>query len=99
MNLRLASTLVLTLMVLVMVGLVVSPMLQAGEEETEDTWAPLRPLIGEWAGTGAGGRSQIEAQYGFALGGEFLEVSHRAMFSSDEKNPEGEIHEDTGFIS
>lgn len=99
MNRSSTLTLVLTLMVLAMVGFMVSPAALAEEKEVEDTWAPLRPLVGEWTGTGAGGRSHVEAQYGFTLGGKLLEVSHRAVFSPDEKNPDGEIHEDTGFIS
>jgi hypothetical protein len=80
--------------------LIVSPglvMAQAGQEE--DIWTPLRPLIGEWEGTGAGGKSQVEAKYAFALGESFMEAWHKAVFAPDEKNPEGEVHEDRGFIS
>jgi hypothetical protein len=85
---------------LVLIVMLVLPALVMAQTEGEaDVWAPLRPLVGEWQGSGAGGRSQVEARYDFVLGGKFLEVRHRAVFAPDEKNPEGEVHEDWGLIS
>jgi hypothetical protein len=71
----------------------------AQTEEKEDVWAPLRPMIGEWHGTGADGQSEIEAKYGFVLGDNYIEVWHRSVFQPSEGRPDGEVHEDKGFIS
>jgi hypothetical protein len=86
-----------TMMFLVLVMTPVLVMAQADQEE--DIWAPLRPLVGEWEGTGAAGKSQVEAKYTFVLKETFVEAWHRAVFVPDEKNPEGEVHEDRGFMS
>jgi hypothetical protein len=81
--------------------LVLPGLLLAQADEEEDVWAPLRPVIGEWAGTGSGpgGESKIEAGYQFALGDNYIEAWHRSVFEPSEMNPEGEVHEDRGFIS
>jgi hypothetical protein len=84
-------------MLVVILALPALVMAQTGEEA--DVWAPLRPLVGEWEGSGAGGGSQVEARYNFVLGEKFLEARHRAVFAPDEKNPQGEVHEDWGLIS
>jgi len=71
----------------------------AQTEEERDVWAPLHPLIGEWQGTGAEGKSKVEARYQFVLADKYVEVWHRSVFEPTERNPEGEVHEDKGFIS
>jgi hypothetical protein len=64
-------------------------------------WDPLRYFLGTWTGIGAGqpGSSAVERQYEFVLGGRFIEVSNKATYAPQDKNPKGELHEDRGFIS
>lgn len=70
------------------------------EEET-DRWAPFRPLLGEWEGTGSGlpgeGTEQMDCE--FVLEGKFLRIRNRSVYGPQEKSPKGQVHEDWGFIS
>jgi hypothetical protein len=63
--------------------------------------AALAKLEGEWHGTGEGepGTSTVERSYRWVLGGRFLEVRNRSTYAPQPKNPKGEQHEDTGFVS
>lgn len=74
---------------------------QTDDAAEEDSWAPFRFFLGQWQGTGEGtsGASTSEAGYRLVLNQQFIEVRHRAVFEPQERNPEGEIHEDAGFIS
>ncbi|HUX06549.1 MAG TPA: VOC family protein [Acidobacteriota bacterium] len=67
----------------------------------EDIWQPFRPLVGEWSGAGEGmsGHSEVTTRIEFDLGGRFIKLSTTAVFAPQEKNPDGEVHEDVGFIS
>ncbi len=73
----------------------------AQDTKKEDVWEPLRPFIGQWAGTGSGnsGTSTVETKFGFVFNETYLQVTTKAVFEPQEKNPEGEIHEDLGYIS
>jgi hypothetical protein len=75
--------------------------LLAQAEEENDIWKPLKPLLGEWEGTGGVGsvQSRIQAKYNFIMNGTYMEVWHRSVFPPQEGHREGEIHEDKGFIS
>lgn len=67
----------------------------------KDVWQPLRFLEGKWEGQGDGasGTSVLSQEYQFILNGKFLEMRTRAIFEPQEKNPEGEVHEDFGVFS
>lgn len=73
----------------------------AQSEAEEDIWAPFEFFVGRWVGTGQGksGTSHIEAEFKYILNRQFLQVSHRSVFEPTERNPEGEVHEDLGYIS
>jgi hypothetical protein len=64
-------------------------------------WTPFNFFIGEWQGSGQGkpGTSRVERRYEFVLNGKFLFVQNKSIYEPQEKNPEGEVHEDWGFIS
>jgi hypothetical protein len=66
-----------------------------------DIWAPLRVLVGRWEGESKGvpGAGKAERTYAFALTDRFIQVNHRSVYPVQEKNPQGETHEDVGFIS
>jgi hypothetical protein len=64
-------------------------------------WRPFNFFIGVWKGSGQGqpGHSRVERKYEFILNGKFLFVQSKSVYDPQEKNPEGEIHEDWGVIS
>lgn len=67
----------------------------------DDVWEPLRFFLGAWTGTGKGqaGISQVERKYQFVLNGKFIQARNKSVYQPQEKNPQGEIHEDWGFFS
>ena len=77
--------------------------LLVGAQETKkpDVWIPLKFFIGTWKGTGKGkpGVSQVERQYQTILNGKYVQIKHKSVYAPQEKNPQGETHEDIGFFS
>ncbi len=90
---RIMRLLALILMLPIAVG--------AQAEQKVDFWEPLRFLEGSWEGQGDGmsGKSEVTQVYDFLLNGQFLQMRTRSVFEPQEKNPEGEIHEDMGVFS
>ena len=66
-----------------------------------DHWKALRFFLGSWTGTGTGkvGDSRVERTYEFVLGEQFIRLTDRSVYDPQEKNPEGEVHEEIGFFS
>lgn len=66
-----------------------------------DPWERFRYFLGSWKGAGSGkpGESQVEREYQFILNEQFIQISDRAVYEPQERNPEGEVHEEIGFIS
>lgn len=64
-------------------------------------WTPFNFFNGSWHGIGVGksGTSQVERTYQFILNGKFLQVKNKSTYPPQEKNPQGEVHEDMGVIS
>lgn len=87
---------VLILMLLTIPGIAISQ-----TDATADVWQPLRFLEGTWQGRGEGmsGQSTVTQEYEFVLGGKFLRMQTKAIFEPQEKNPDGEIHEDFAMFS
>lgn len=73
----------------------------ASQNENTDTWKTLNFLEGVWVGQGEGmsGISTVTQEYRFILNEKFLQMTTKSEFKPQEKNPEGEIHEDIGFFS
>ena len=65
-----------------------------------DPFKPVRQLVGQWEGDSQGqpGVGKMEREYIFVLKERFLRVSNKAIYSPQQKNPKGEVHEDLGFI-
>jgi hypothetical protein len=64
-------------------------------------WTPFNFFIGVWQGSGQGqpGTSRVEHRYEVILNKKFLFVQSKSVYEPQEKNPNGEIHEDWGLIS
>jgi hypothetical protein len=65
-----------------------------------DPLKPLRLFIGKWEGDSQGqpGVGKMDREYAFVLKNRFLQVSNKAVYAPQEKNPKGETHEDLGFF-
>jgi hypothetical protein len=70
------------------------------QSDQPDPLKPLRPFIGKWEGDSKGqpGVGKMEREYGFVLRNRFVQVSNKAVYPPQEKNPKGETHEDLGFF-
>src|SRR5688572_14750175 len=64
-------------------------------------WTPFNFFVGIWQGSGEGrpGISHIERTYEFILNNRFLFVKSQSIYEPQEKNPNGEIHQDWGLFS
>jgi len=85
-----------------LITLLLLPCLVVAQEESKpDPFEPIRFFVGEWEGheTGAAGVGQGTRSYEFVIKDKFLHVKNRSEFPPQEKNPEGEVHEDWGFFS
>lgn len=63
--------------------------------------APLARFVGSWRGEGAGepGQSIVTRTYAPVLGGRFLQVRNTSLYAPQPANPNGESHEDVGYVS
>lgn len=80
-----------------------APVQQSGPNKQSDQADPLKPLrlfIGKWEGDSQGqpGVGKMEREYAFVLRNRFVQVSNKAVYAPQEKNPKGETHEDLGFF-
>ncbi len=91
---------VLSLMVLT-TAIAPPEMSAQGASAPADVWAPFRFFVGSWAGQGEGspGMGKGAQTFEFILRGTFLHVRNKAVFDPQDKNPQGEVHEDWGVFS
>ena len=75
--------------------------LSAQQIPHDSLWGPLKYFIGSWKGTGEGemGMGDYERTYQWALNGNFIQVRNRAAYPPQAKSPQGEIHEDVGYLN
>jgi hypothetical protein len=64
-------------------------------------WEPLYFLLGKWEGIGSGqpGSGQYIRSYELILNDRFIYGRNKSTYPPQDNNPEGEVHEDWGFIS
>ena len=81
--------------------LVLSPGVVAQSAQQVDVWEPLKFFVGSWEGTAKGqaGDGKVEREYQFVLKGKYLYAKNKSTYLQQEKNPEGEVHEDWGLFS
>ena len=67
----------------------------------DSLWAPMRYFIGSWHGVGESesGTAVCERNYQWALNGNFVQVRSKSAYAPQEKSPQGEIHEEIGYIN
>ncbi len=85
-----------------LIALLCFPSLIFAQSSVHDSvWLPMNVFIGEWHGTGGGepGTGEYRRSYKFILNNRFIEVRNRSSYPPTEKNPNGEVHEDIGYIS
>jgi hypothetical protein len=70
------------------------------QTDQSDPLKPLRLFLGKWGGDSQGqpGIGKMEREYAFVLKNRFVQVSNKAVYPPQEKNPKGETHEDLGFF-
>ena len=71
------------------------------QAKAPDPWQPVRGLLGSWEGDAKGepGSGKCEREYRLTLKDKFILVTSKSTYPPQEKNPKGEVHEDTGFVS
>ncbi len=71
------------------------------EIDSEKYWNFLGNLVGTWTSniSGKAGKGKGTSVYSRVLQSNYIKVENRAEFPSQEKNPNGEIHEDWGYFS
>ena len=71
------------------------------QAKAADPWLPVRSLLGSWEGDAKGepGTGRCEREYHLTLKDKFIQVTNKSTYPPQEKNPKGEVHEDTGFVS
>ena len=64
-------------------------------------WRPFNFFIGVWQGTGWGkpGISRVERKYELVLNEKFIFVQSKSVYEPRQNHPNGEVHEDWGFLS
>ncbi len=82
-------------------ALLLIPMLLTAQESDFNSLGYLDYFVGNWESevTGKAGLGKGIREYEFIMGDNFLFVKNKATFEPQEKNPEGEIHEDWGLFS
>jgi hypothetical protein len=70
------------------------------QPDQPDPLKPLRRFVGKWEGDSQGepGVGKMEREYALVLRDRFIQVSNKAVYPPQKKNPKGENHEDLGFF-
>lgn len=71
------------------------------DHDRPEHWRAFEYFVGSWEGVGdgLGGQSTVTKTYRFVLAENFLQEQTKSLFPPQEKNPNGETHEDWGMIS
>lgn len=86
----------------VAMAVVVAPGAISGRQSAApDPFERVAFLIGRWEGTAEGqpGKGTVRREYTRVLNSRFIRVRNRSEYPAQERNPQGEVHEDEGFIS
>lgn len=86
---------------LLMIVLLVPTLSLAQMTKQDSVWLPLKGMLGNWSGKGGGepGQGVYERSYNVILNKKFIEVRNKSTYPASDKKPNGEVHEDIGYIS
>lgn len=72
----------------------------AQSSKRDSIWAPVAVFLGQWHGEGGGepGIGRYERSYTFTLNRNFIEIHNTSTYPPTAKNPNGEVHEDKGYL-
>lgn len=67
----------------------------------DSLWAPMLKFLGTWSGTGVvdSNAGIYTRSYTRILQNRFIEVRNKSVFPPSTRHPQGEVHEDIGYIS
>jgi hypothetical protein len=73
----------------------------AQESKTPQKFSPMEYFLGKWESTSHGkpGKGQGNREYKYEVGTTYIMVKSESRFEPTDKNPQGEVHIDWGFIS
>lgn len=83
-------------------ALLLLPVTLYGQISRQDSlWLPFKTFLGNWEGTGGGqpGMGRYERSCSFVLNKKYIELRNRSVYPPTGEKPEGERHEDLGYIS
>lgn len=85
---------------LVLIAILMVPTLTQEPAAKSDPFYPLRFFVGAWSGeqNGQPGRGTAERTYVFILNNRFLQEKNTSTYLPQEKNKNGEVHQDMGII-
>lgn len=89
-------------MKLLFIFMVFSPTLLFGQLTRQDSvWLPFKSMLGNWVGKSEGqpGSGSYERSYQLILNKKFIEVKNKSTYPPSAQHPNGEIHQDHGYIS
>jgi hypothetical protein len=79
-----------------------SPLAVFGQMTRQDSvWLPFKSFIGTWSGTSEGqpGNGKYDRSYQVIFNTKFIEVKNKSSYPPSSNHPQGEVHEDIGYIS
>jgi hypothetical protein len=81
--------------------LLLSALIAPPSSAQSDRWDGLRFLLGAWEGTSTGqpGDGTVRREYRLVLRDQFMEVRGTSTYPAQERNPNGEVHEELGYFS
>jgi len=82
--------------------LILCPSISQGQMTRQDSlWLPFKFFVGKWTGDSEGqpGKGKYEWSYEVIFNKKFVEVKNKSTYLHSPNNPNGEVHEDRGFIS
>jgi len=67
----------------------------------DSVWLRFRSFIGAWSGTSEGqpGNGKYDRTYQVIFNKKFIEVKNKSSYPPSSRHPQGEVHEDIGYIS
>jgi THAP4-like, heme-binding beta-barrel domain len=85
----------------VMLVTAVSGAIRSPQGGALDPLQPLAFLVGRWEGSSEGqpGRGTVQREYTRILNSRFIRVQNTSVYLPQDKNPNGETHEDLGVYS